>query len=145
MRLGRLGHDPMARPAPITLGWVPRPRADADEKAIQPRKAAAAPVTVVPRPVKVATVSTPAPQPKPKPAPVRLRNGNTKATTIAADWREVVLRLREAGQSHRLIGAACNCNQSMLSHIVSGRSKPGPKLAEALVAMWAKHIGGPLP
>lgn len=26
MRTARLDHDPLARPAPITLGWVPRPQ-----------------------------------------------------------------------------------------------------------------------
>lgn len=98
MRLGRLGHDPMARPAPITLGWVPRPNLAPSEKA---------------HPA-VATDRTSG-------------GGNGRATTIKANWPEVVRRIvQQSGLSHAEIARRCDRDPSTATKWIEGVAIPGP-------------------
>jgi len=117
MRLGRLGHDPMARPAPITLGWVPRPNLAPSEKA---------------HPA-VATDRTSG-------------GGNGRATTIKANWPEVVRRIvQQSGLSHAEIARRCDRDPSTATKWIEGVAIPGPGPAAVLSELWTKHVGGPLP
>lgn len=142
MRLGRLGHDPMARPAPITLGWVPRPNLAPSEKAI------AVPVQVVPTPQRVAPAKpamsgfaslTPAQRAK------RHKGGN-KPSTMLHRWPKVVEAiLAKTGWTAKKLAAEIGVSESAVSTWRSRKFVPAEGKDRAVVALYVKHVGGPLP
>jgi hypothetical protein len=116
MRTARLDFDPLARPAPITLGYVPRPNLAPTEQA-QPAV-----------PIKAAG------------------GGNGRATTIRANWPEVVRRIvQRSGLSHAEIARCCGRVPTSTTKWIQGEAIPGPGPAAILSEMWAKYVGGALP
>lgn len=117
MRMGRLDFDPMARTAPMTLGWVPRPNLVSTDMA--------QPAVVSPR------ISG---------------GGNGRATTIKANWPEVVRRIvQRSGLSHAAIARMCGRVPQSTTKWIGGQAIPGPGPAAILSELWAKHVGEPLP
>jgi DNA-binding transcriptional regulator YiaG len=131
MRLGRLGHDPLARPAPITCGDAPKRKPE----------------------------EAPAPNPKAKPAIASFasltpeqrakggRNGNSKASALPHNWPKVIAAIiTSTGWTAKQFSDQLNVNQSTVSNWRSGNYVPtAGKHDRAIVALYAKHVGGPLP
>ena len=117
MRTARLDFDPLARPAPITLGWVPRPNVT------QPDKAAPA-----------------------APAGKLSGGGNGRATTMRANWPEALRRIvQRSGLSHAEIARRCGRVPTSTTKWIQGQAIPGPGPAAVIAELWARYVGGPLP
>lgn len=118
MRTARLDFDPLARPAPITFGWVPRPNVTTAAN----NAAIAAPV-------------------------VKLSGGgNGRATTMRANWPEVLRRIvQRSGLSHAEIARRCGRVPTSATKWIQGQAIPGPGPAAVIAELWAKHVGGPMP
>ena len=117
MRTARLDFNPLARPAPITLGWVPRPNVT------QPDKAAPARAT-----------------------PKLSGGGNGRASTIETDWPVVVRRILErSGFSNARLARLCGRVPTSTTKWLQRQAVPGPGPAAVLTELWALYVGGPLP
>lgn len=132
MRLGRLGFDPTARPAPITCCDAPKAKPE-------------------PAPVQVNSNAKPAIASFASLTPEQRarggRNGNSKASTLPHDWPKVIAAIiASTGWTAKQFADQLGVNQSTVSNWRAGKYVPiAGKHDRAIVALYAKRVGGPLP
>lgn len=130
MRMGRLGFDPTARPAPITCCDAPK------------RKPEPAPVQVNPtaKPA-ISSFASLTPEQRARGG----MNGN-KPSKLAHNWPKVVEAiLAKTGWTAKQLADKLDVSQSAISTWRSKRFVPAVGKDRAVVALYAKHVGGPLP
>lgn len=120
MRLGRLGHDPMASTPKLGFDGKPGKPARTDEP----------------------TVRGPYLRPMSEHAPIKVPSINAKASTMPHDWPVLVREILDRTHwTSSVMAGVLAVSSATVRNWTLGRCVPSKKIDQAIVDLYRKHVG----